>query len=634
MDLSGFNEQQKKAILLPISPEAAPEILILAGAGSGKTRVLTHRVAYLISNGVPANRILAMTFTKKAAKEMLERTQQLVGFDKKVTMSTFHSLCADLLRRFSTEPFDIIDDHDQKAILKTHIKETPIFEDVALKEYLQWLSFVRSKCIDPIKPGKEDSDQIKLYRYLTQKYIDSKKRLGAYDFDDLLEKTVSLLSARPDITDLIHLQWPYILVDEYQDTNRRQAELLQLMRGPRTQFLQVGDEDQLIYSWRGAEIGHILSSYERSLIDKNVICISLLTNYRCSANILQLANSVVSVNHKRTGKTLSPHLPKGAPVDIEIYPNEYEEASAIARRISKWYSQGIPLNDMAVLVRVNMLSKPLERALIDKKLPYHLHNGTALFDRIEVRLMLNMLWFSSKPDETFYLQQILDVYKTGVGPGSLKKMVSELTESNDWLKILKPLATKKPKIASLIASCEKAKALMEAGNLADAADHILHHSAMLDSFKEEEREARAENILLVSSVIRDYEDEAKANGETISLSGFQEQRLLNDTLTDKSDQKSVVHIMSIHKAKGLEFTCGAILGVQDGVFPMGFNDGQNDDEEDVRLAYVAFTRFKKELLVTRAARRARFNDISLASSLTGPHETELKKLGVIKVDFK
>lgn len=634
MDLSKFNPEQKKAILLPINPSITPEILVLAGAGSGKTRVLTHRVAHLISSGVPARQILAMTFTKKAAMEMQERTKQLVGVNHPVTMSTFHSLCADLLRRFSTESFDIIDDNDQKGLIKTLIKEQPELEDLPLKEFMQWMSVERSKCRDPLKKEKDDSEEILLYRHLCDLYIKAKKRLGAYDFDDLLEKSVQLLLEKPELRDLLHQQWRYILVDEYQDTNRRQAQLLQLLRGPLTQFLQVGDEDQLIYSWRGAEIGHILSAYERSLSEPQVTCIPLLTNYRCSANILALANEVVSVNHKRTGKTLVPDLPKGKPVDIAIYPSEREEADAIAQKIAQWYSRGVPLRDMAVLVRVNRLSRPLERALIDKRLPYHLHNGTALFDKLEVRLLMNLLWFISKPEESFYLQQVFDTLKLGIGPAALKKMRAAVVDGNTWLDVLNHTPSKNPNLPVLVESCLHARELLKKGQLGDAAAYLLQASPLLSAFKEEEREVRCDNVTLVIGVIRDYESEAAASGTPVSLSDFQEQRLLNDNLTDNDGNKDVLHIMSVHKAKGLEFTCGAVLGMQDGVFPMVAKDDTTDSEEDTRLAYVAITRFKQELLITRAARRVGFNNISLASTLTGPHEMSLKKSGVITVEFK
>lgn len=634
MDLSLFNNEQKQAILLPISPLAVPEILVLAGAGSGKTRVLTYRVAHLISQGVPASQLLAMTFTKKAAKEMQERTQKLVGPGQKVKMSTFHSLCADLLRQYSTASFDIIDDNDQKAILRTLIKEHHELNEIPVKDYLQWLSYKRSKCLDPLARQPNEGESIRLFRMLTERYISAKQRLGAYDFDDLLEKTVEMLKSRSDIARLLQHQWRYILVDEYQDTNSRQAELLSLLRGKQTQFLQVGDEDQLIYSWRGAEISHILSSFKRSQEDRNVLCIPLLTNYRCSANILTLANEVVSVNYKRTGKTLKPHLPKGKPVSITIYSNEHEEADAIARQIKSWYSKGIALKDMAILVRVNRLAKPIERALIDKKLPYHLHNGTALFDKAEVRLLLNLLWFSSRPNETFYLQQVLDVLKFGLGPAALRKLSPQLDNGKSWLDILREMPSKQDKIGPLVESCLRASELLAQGKLGDAAAFILQASPLLDAFKEDERDARADNVSLVIRVIRDYESEALANNQEISLSGFQEQRLLNDELTDNDGGKDVVHIMSVHKAKGLEFTCGAILGMQDGVFPMSMGDDPDrDGEEEIRLAYVAITRFKQELLITRAARRVGFNNISMASILTGPHESHLAAQGVVNVDF-
>lgn len=633
MDLSLFNPQQREAILLPISSQAVPEILLLAGAGSGKTRVLTYRVAHLISQGIPAGNILAMTFTKKAAMEMQERTLQLVGPGHPVIMSTFHSLCADLLRRFADRAFDIMDDHDQKGLIKTLIKEHDSLADVSVKPFMQWLSFQRSKCNDPTLSKKDDSEEVKRHRLLSRLYYQAKQRMGNCDFDDLLEHAVELLINKPNLRQALHQKWRYILVDEYQDTNRRQAQLLSLLRGSDTQFLQVGDEDQLIYSWRGAEIEHIMAAYAQSQEDRRITCIPLLTNYRCSARILTLANEVVSVNQKRTGKSLNAHLPAGNPVNIIAFNDEQEEATAIAKQLKAWHDKGVAYNEMAVLIRMNRLSRGLERALIAQKIPYHLHNGTAIFDTKEVRLLLNLLWFMTKPNDLFYLQQALDVIKVGIGPAALKKLKSKINADTSWVDILNDYPKKTPNLIAMLDGCNKAIPLLKTGSVAGAASVLLQSSTLLSAFKEEEHERRGRNISLVIGIMQDYEDEATEEGKTPSFHDFQEQRLLNDNLIEKPE-KSALHIMSIHKAKGLEFTCGAILGMQDGIFPMEPDSLRDGEEEDIRLAYVAITRFKKDLMITRAAWRVGFSNISLSSCITGPHESVLKQKGVIRVEFK
>lgn len=630
MDLSLFNDAQRQAILLPISVIETPEILVLAGAGSGKTRVLTYRIAYLIERGVDPSSILAMTFTKKAAVEMQERARALTPQAHAVYLSTFHSLCADLLRRFSTVKFDIFDDHDQKSLIKALIRDHEHKDELDAKPFMEWVSYVRAKCMNPLESKPEDSDLIKMYRELFAQYTAAKARLGVYDFDDLLEKMVLLLQKRADIQHFVHQMWSYILVDEYQDTNLRQSQLLTLIKSPETQFLQVGDEDQLIYSWRGAEIDHILSAYERSLIDTRVTCIPLLTNYRCSSNILRLANQVISVNQMRTGKSLTAHNPAGVPVKIWSFYHENDEANALASQFKTWFSQGTPFSKMAVLIRMNFLSRGLERALIDKRIPYKLHSGTAIFDTKEVRLLLNLLWLIEKPYDVFYFQQVIDVIKVGIGPVALRSLAKEVSPGSDWLSVLERYAKKKPQknLSSLLEAWKMAKDALVKQNLAEAAEILLETSDLLSSFKEEERERRAQNVMLVIDVMRDYESETKATGKAASLSDFQEQRLLNDALMDKDD-KDRLNIMSVHKAKGLEFERGAVLGMQDGLFPI---DPDLEDEEDIRLAYVAITRFKMELILTRAQMRTGYNNVSPFSSITGPHEKSLIASGVLKME--
>lgn len=631
MNLSSFNDAQRKAIELPISSETTPEILILAGAGSGKTRVLTYRIAYLIEKGVNPKSILALTFTKKAANEMKERCFQITPSAKLVTLSTFHSLCADLLRKFSSVKFDILDDADQRSLIKTIAKES-MTQMVDVKTFMEWMTYQRAKCLDISTAQARDSDEIRAFRSLYCEFDFRKKQMKALDFDDLLEKTVILLEKRKDIKNYLQNMWRYILVDEYQDTNKRQSQLLELLKGDMTQFLQVGDEDQLIYSWRGAEIEHILNAYHNSLHSKKITCIPLLTNYRCDKNILTLANTIVASNISRTGKELSPHLPAVRPVKIYSYSYDVEESDSIVSQMKRWFNEGVRWKDIAVLIRINRLSRALERALIESRVPYKLYNGLALFDTKEIRSMMNLMTLCTKPDETFYLQQTLEVIKLGIGPATIKNMAKYLNENTTWLDLLTLHSGKKQdkKIEKFVSACRSAQKMVSQGELSQAAEHLMLHSMLLDAFKEEEQESRGENLLLFISILQDYEREKTGSDSLPSLSDFQEKRLLDDTLLDK-DEGDAVHIMSVHKSKGLEFECGVILGMQDGVFPMKEASPDRDNEEDVRLAYVAITRFKKELMITRAERRSGFNDISPLSSITGPHEANLEKKGVLKI---
>lgn len=629
MDLSLFNDAQRKAILLPISAQSHPEILILAGAGSGKTRVLVYRIAHLIAKGVSPSSILAMTFTKKAANEMKERCIALTGNASGLTLSTFHSLCADLLRKYSPINFSIFDDSEQKSLIKHLIKKHQHVNDVDVKEFMSWMSYQRAKCWNPAVAKKDEDHEIKAFRALYLLYIEEKAKMRIYDFDDLLEKSVLLLEKHPTVKDSLHRKWRYVLIDEYQDTNKRQSQLISLITGQDTQTLKVGDEDQLIYSWRGAEIEHILKSYENSLVNERITCIPLLTNYRCSARILTLANEVVSVNQYRTGKVLTPHLPDGEPVEILSFSSEYDEASYIAKKVRTWEAEGVPLNEIAILVRMNRLGRSLERALIERNIPYHMHNGTAIFDTKEVRLLMNTLWLLEKPSETFYVQQVFDVLKMGIGPAAIVKMASDLSEDKNWITLLTQYANKKgdTKLNSFIGAVKTAKKSIDKGELQHAARVLFDSNALLSAFKEDEHERRGENMLLVLQIIGDYETSKKEESEKGSMAGFQEERLLNDTLTEQGNIGKI-QIMTVHKSKGLEFTCGAILGMQDGIFPM-MSDSEN--EEDLRLAYVAITRFKKSLSITRCSFRVGFNDLSSRSSILDPHARHLDRAGVITV---
>jgi DNA helicase II / ATP-dependent DNA helicase PcrA len=647
LDLTTFNPEQREAVTLPICPNELKDILVVAGAGSGKTRVLIHRIAYLNEHDIPPHAILAVTFTKKAANEMQERLVGLVPTGTPIKIGTFHSIASDLLRKFKHDRFDIIDSLDQSALLKAIVAEHGLKEHVKVKDFLSWLSYLRNKCIDPERGSADDNETVENYRMVARLYTQHKAQLSALDFDDLLEHLVVLLTKEPVLRRRLQARWTHLLVDEYQDTNRRQYQLINLLRGKDTQLLQVGDEDQLIYSWRGAEIAHIMNAYQSSLEDENVHCVMLNKNYRCTANILTVANAVVESNTQRTGKALTAHHSAGKPVNLWDFRDEQAEALALAEQFEQWHLKGVPYEDMTILLRVNRMARGIERALIERQIPYKLHNGIALFERKEIRLVMSLMWFALRPEQTFYFQKIMEVIKMGLGTATLSKLDRKRRDSGlDWFAFLSadPKLSEKLRIAELLAIFEGARVLMMAGELSAAARYWFHHWDLVQFFKEEEQEAKELNLQLFFGVLEDYEYAcaSASAGAPVTMSGFQEERLLNESLTDKGGFGKV-NVMTIHKSKGLEFPYGAVVGMQDGVFPKdpfalgkeGDQEGDEpDSEEDWRLAYVAITRYMKELIITRAGFRVGFNELSLYSSILDPHLSGLKKTGAIEHSIK
>jgi DNA helicase II / ATP-dependent DNA helicase PcrA len=633
MDLTLFNPEQKQAITLPISPQEVPDILVLAGAGSGKTRVLTYRIAYLHEQGIPLSQVLAVTFTKKAANEMKERLAKLVPPGSRVKMGTFHSIANDILRTYYDRPFDIIDDGDQTRMLRRIIKHHEEIDNASTKKVKSWLSYQRSKCLDPLQPSLGDSDEVKAYRQVVQIYYEEKTKLGegVMDFDDLLEKAVEMLHSNERVRRQLQARWKYLLVDEYQDTNTRQFEFISLLRGENAQLLHVGDEDQLIYSWRGAEIKHIISAYKASLESPHVTCITLHRNYRCSANILSLANEVVEMNTQRTGKALSAHKSAGKPVGVYVGNDESDEAAFIARRIAKWQEEGVALSDIAILYRTNRMARPIEAGLIEEGLAYKLYNGVAIFDSVEVRLMMALLWFAYRPDEAYYLDIINDTIKMRLGMATLLKHNDKrLAAKQDWVAYLEanPKLGNRAHVDEFIELVRDAQKFLAAGMLCEAAQNFLYRGDLMRFYKEEARENKAKTLDLFFTIIGNYEHECQTRNATPTVPDFQENRLLNDEVMD-GEKANQVQVMTIHKAKGLEFKRGFIVGMQDGVFPMLFDEGEEENEEDRRLAYVAITRFMDELVLTRAGFRVGYKQLDTYSSLVDPSIRGLLEKGVV-----
>jgi len=640
MDLSIFNENQRAAVVAPHDFNEIQKILIIAGAGSGKTRVLTHRIAYLIEDcNVNPAQITAVTFSRKASKEMIERLSGLVGRRtvSLVNMGTFHGLSADILRQFWRSQFIILDDYDQTKMCKDLMKENDAISDIKIKDFKSWLGFQRSKCYDPLKERVTDSEQIEKYRMLTKLYFDRKAALDNLDFDDLLEKTVSLLKTNESARRRCQAQTRFLLVDEYQDTNNRQFEFLKLIAGDKSQVLMVGDEDQLIYSWRGAEIKHILASFDEvGKRDKQMLVV-LNQNYRSTGNIVRVADTIVKPNLQRVGKHMEPSSEDGEKVKLGLFYSDTEEGEYVVDRIEKWRRDGIEFGDICILYRMNRISRSLEKALINAGLPYEIHGGVALFDSREVKLVMSILMFAYNPHNVLFLSIIMDFIKITVGPSKLQSLrgVSEMEGVTVLEALRRDKVSTKPKVAEFINHMSYLEKEIEAKELGllPLAHYVIDNFRPLSCFKADEHEKREQNLSLWLQVIESYEMDCARREKIATIDGFQEERLLNDTLGDE-DSTGKIQLMTIHKSKGLEFDAGFIVGLQDGIFPMNIEQFDEDGEEDRRLAFVAITRFKRECEITRCSFRAGFDKSNYfrgTSAILDGFVTKMKNEGLLEV---
>lgn len=640
MDLSQFNENQRAAVLAPHDFNEIQKILIIAGAGSGKTRVLTHRIAYLTEDcNVNPAQITAVTFSRKAAKEMSERLVSLVGRRtvSLINTGTFHGISADILRQFWKSRFIILDDYDQTKMCKDLVKENPDLTEVKVKDFKSWLSFQRSKCFDPLLGSVTDSVTVDNFRKLTKLYFDRKGKLDNLDFDDLLEKAVHLLKTNESVRRRCQAQSRFLLVDEYQDTNNRQFEFLKLLSGAQTQMLMVGDEDQLIYSWRGAEIKHILASFDDVGKADNQMLVVLNQNYRSTGNIVRVADTIVKPNTQRVGKHMEPSSEDGEKVKLGLFYSESEEGEYIVDRIEQWRRDGIEFNDMCILYRMNRVSRSLEKAFINASIPYEIHGGVALFDSREVKLCMSILMFAYNPHNILFLSIVMDFIKVGIGASKLQSLrgVSEVEGITVLEAMRRDKISSKPKVAEFIKHLSYLEAEIEAKEVGvlSLANYTIDSFNPLSCFKADEHEKRENNLSLWLQVIESYEMSCAEKDKLATIDGFQEERLLNDALGDE-ESTGKVQMMTIHKSKGLEFAAGFIVGMQDGIFPMRVEEFDADGEEDRRLAFVAITRFKRECEITRCSFRGGFessNRFRGASSILDGFVTKMKNDGILEV---
>lgn len=611
-----LNDRQKEAVFQTEGP-----LLILAGAGSGKTRVLTHRIAYLLEEkGVFPWNILAITFTNKAAMEMKERVEQLVPYDAKdIWVSTFHAACVRILRRNIerlgyNRNFTIYDTDDQKTVIKDICRSMNI-DTKQLKEraIMSAISAAKNELITPSEYEKTAGDYIA--KKIAEVYWAYDKQLcdnNALDFDDLLLKTVQLFVECPDVLERYQERFRYIMVDEYQDTNTVQFRFVSLLAAKYQNLCVVGDDDQSIYKFRGANIKNILN-FEQEFLQAHVI--KLEQNYRSTGTILQAANAVIKNNKGRKEKTLWTENPKGEKIHIRQFDSGYDEAEYIAAEIrNKVRSDGKSYHDFAVLYRTNAQSRLFEEMFVSRSIPYKLVGGVNFYGRKEIKDILAYLKTIDNGQDDLAVKRIINVPRRGIGLTTINRVQDSAIERGigfyealGGLDFIPGIGRSATKLESFVALIEYFKSRAEKVSLSELMDEILEMTAYIETLEAEgkdDSEDRIENINELISKVADYEKECEAKNEPATLSGFLEEVALVADIDSLEDGADYVVLMTLHGAKGLEFPYVYIAGMEDGLFP-GFlsMESQEDMEEERRLCYVGITRAEKELTLSCAKRR-------------------------------
>ena len=608
-----LNPKQKEAVLHTDGP-----LLILAGAGSGKTRVLTHRIAYLIDEcGVNPWNIMAITFTNKAAGEMRERVDNLVGFGaESIWVSTFHSSCVRILRRHIenlgyTTSFSIYDSDDQKTLMRQVFKtldiDTKQFKE---RSVLAAISSAKDKLIPPeeflLNAGGDFRE--KKTGEIYKEYQKQLKKNNALDFDDLIVKTVELFQNNPQILDYYQERFRYIMVDEYQDTNMAQFKLVSLLASKYRNLCVVGDDDQSIYRFRGADIQNILS-FENTF--PGTMVIKLEQNYRSTQNILDAANEVIRHNFGRKDKTLWTANGEGDKILFKQFDTAKDEADFVVRQIR---DSGYSYQDQAVLYRTNAQSRLLEERCIFYNVPYRLVGGVNFYQRKEIKDILAYLKTIANGVDDLSVIRIINVPKRGIGTTTIGRVTAFASEHNmsfyDTLKEAKQIpgiGKAAEKISRFIAQMEvfRAMAYSEEYSMKDLIDHILEDTGYEEELQEEgeiEAQTRLENIEELINKAAAYEEDS----EHPTLDEFLEQVALVADIDNVDDTEDRVTLMTLHSAKGLEFPKVYLVGMEDGLFPgmmSIMSDDKTEMEEERRLCYVGITRAKKELVLTAARQR-------------------------------
>ena len=615
MNLDNLNERQKEAAMCTEGP-----LLILAGAGSGKTATMTHRIAYLIEKGISPYKILAVTFTNKAAAEMRQRVERLTGVCPGMWILTFHSMGLRILRENYEaagyeKNFVVYDTVDQKALLKNILKDL----NVDPREYpVNYIGAIISKEKEADRSPQEyleeegENFKSKIIYSVYREYQSRLRKNNAMDFDDLLRNTLHLLRDYPDILGEYQRRFLYIMVDEYQDTNHIQYEIIKMLAAASRNLCVVGDDDQCIYQWRGADIRNILD-FEKDFKEARVI--KLEQNYRSCGNILSAAHSVIRNNKGRKEKKLWTEQEDGHKIVYTRCDNDKEEASYVARQIQLMEGPYRSFDDFAVLYRTNAQSRLFEDAFRRQMIPYQVLSGFSFYERKETKDMISYMRLVVNPKDDMAFLRIINEPKRGIGPKSIEKLkvLAEVQGKSMMEAISDPeVAAGLPakagvsvvNMAQVIELCREERDNLR---ISDIYDLLLVRTGYLKSLEDQntiEAEGRIENLMDFKSFIYDFEKEKAAQGEEATLEEFLE-KVATDGDADKYQSESgKVTLMTLHSAKGLEFPVVFMPGMEDGLFP-GHRamDSEEKMEEERRLCYVGMTRAKERLFLTGAAYR-------------------------------
>ena len=615
MNLDHLNPEQRKAATHVDGP-----LLILAGAGSGKTATMTHRIAYLIEQGVSPYQILAVTFTNKAAGEMRERVEKLVGRCPGMWIMTFHAMSLRILREHCERigyqhNFVVYDTIDQKTLIKTIMKEQNIDAKLYPQAYLSAaISKQKEHDVSPREYLETEADNFrsKVIGSVYRAYQEQLKRNNAMDFDDLLVNALHVLRDNPDILADYQHRFRYILVDEYQDTNHIQYEIIRLLAKARQNLCVVGDDDQCIYQWRGADISNILN-FEKDFPQARVI--KLEQNYRSYGNILAAAHSVIRNNRGRKAKKLWTDKEAGDKIVYRRCDSDKEEAYYIAQEIDLLKNGQRTYDDFAILYRTNAQSRLFEDALKRRGIPYQILSGFSFYERKETKDMICYMRLVVNPADDLALKRVINEPKRGIGAVTLGKLEAlarvhglSLLDilSQDEISYSLPAKAQKAvgEMVRIIRLCAQEK---ENLRVSDIYDQLLVKSGYLKALEAEDTQeaaSRIENLMDFKSFIYDYEKEKEETGEKATLEEFLEKVATNGDADKLEEGTGKVTLMTMHSAKGLEFPIVFLPGMEDGLFP-GHRalDNENGMEEERRLCYVGMTRAREKLFLTGASYR-------------------------------
>jgi len=621
--LEGLNPPQKAAVTHGEGP-----LLILAGAGSGKTRVLTHRLAYLIHSGrARAHEILAITFTNKAAQEMRERVELLLGRSTRgMWVMTFHASCARMLRAEAprlgyTRQFTIYDQADARRLVKRAIDELGVDPK----------RFTPAALHNQISDAKNKLRDAEAYRQLVGSYFEQTvadvfevyerdlHRMNAMDFDDLLVRTVNVLELFPEVRARYAASFRHVLVDEYQDTNHAQYRLLQLLAGEHRNLAVVGDDDQSIYAFRGADITNILH-FQDDFPDAEVV--RLEQNYRSTQTILDAANGVISHNRGRMGKTLWTDIGEGDKIKIRELDDEHAEARFVVGEIERLVDEGVSRAEIAVFYRTNAQSRVLEDTLVRREIGYQVIGGTKFYERAEIKDAVAYLTLLSNPQDGISFTRVANSPRRGIGQTSLSRVLAHADTMGIavWDAAAEPgsvpgLGTAAQRafgrfMATMTTLRERAEDGVPVGDLLEA---ILRETGYLDALEAErtiEAQGRMENLEELVEVGREFDARAEDGADT--LDAFLQQVSLVADADTRRDDEGLVTLMTLHNAKGLEYPIVFMIGCEEGVFPHSRSLDEGTLEEERRLCYVGMTRAMRDLYLTYARRRAVFGAATFA----------------------